>query len=65
VDYKQFTSKNAWKGHWTMANDSILKVSIANRESMKFKILSDTLIELQNGGKFNRPQYRREFTVQQ
>jgi hypothetical protein len=65
VDYKQFTRKNAWRGHWSMPNDSILEVSIPKRATMEFKILSDSLIELQNGGKFNRPQYRREFAVQQ
>ena len=45
-DYKQFTSKNVVKGHWTMTNDSIVNVSIEMRPSMKFKILSALLKSL-------------------
>jgi len=60
VNYKQFSSSNAQQGKWTYLNDSTVEVSFIKRPTMKFKILSDSLIELQNGNKFNRPKYKRE-----
>jgi|GEM_PF-4880212 len=60
VNYKQFSSKNAQQGNWKILGDSLVEVSFNKRPSMKFKIISDSLIELQNGSKFNRPLYRRE-----
>jgi len=60
VDYKQFSSEKAEKGKWRFLNDSLVMVDFTKRRSMKFRILSDSLIELQNGSKFNRPQYKRE-----
>ena len=60
VDYKQFSRKNAQEGSWHFLSDSLVEVSFAKRPSIKFKILSDSLIELQNGSRSSKPKYKRE-----
>ena len=52
------------QGTWRYVNDSLLAVSFNNQHKLVFKILSDSLIELQNSSRFSKPKYRLEQTKQ-
>jgi hypothetical protein len=60
ISYNKYGHKNSWLGRWTLVNNNLVKVIFAKRHSIEFKILSDSLIELQSVTKFSKPKYKKE-----
>lgn len=51
--------KRTRPGRWAFLKDSLIEVNFVKMQSMKFKIVSDSMLELQTGSKFSRPVYKR------
>lgn len=47
-------------GKWTYLNDTVLIVKMNNSLNWKFKIISNSIIEMQTSDKFNKPKFIKE-----